>query len=227
MNGMHYAVLLPERYDPGKHYPIVLYLHQLDMGNYPEDLLKQVDGWFNTVPFRVRHPAIVVVPMLDQTRDKGGREVNFGGKREGHIGEENSIAALKQVIGRYSADPARVYVTGNSMGGMGAWQMLLDFNSLTGTKGHLFAAGMPLAGANRSADPAVAAEALRHVPIWAIHGAADQEVSLDWDRAMARLLSGSPSFRYTEVPGAPHGVWDLYYPRSDVWDWLFAQRGGE
>lgn len=223
VNGLHYAVLLPEHYDRATRYPVVLYLHQLDMGNYPEGLLKQVDGWFNTVAFRTRHPAIVVVPMLDQANDPGGRAINFGGKREGHIGEENTIAALEQVIGRYSTDPARLYVTGNSMGGMGTWQMLLDYNTQTGTKGHLFAAGLPLAGANRTADPASAAQALRQVPIWAIHGAEDKEVSLDWDRAMAGRLAGSPTFRFTEVPGVGHDVWDVYYPRSDVWDWLFAQ----
>jgi predicted peptidase len=223
INGMRYKILLPAGYDARQRYPAVLYLHQLDMGDFPEGLLKQVNAWFNAPGFRARHRCIVVMPLLDQTGDKGGRMVNFGGKREGHVGEDNAIGALQQVMGRYSVDPGRVYVTGNSMGGMGAWQMLLDYNALTGTKGHIFAAGLVLAGAQRTADPAQAAVALRQVPIWAIHGAQDREVSLDWDRAMARLLASSPTFRYTEVPGAGHDVWDSYYTRPDVWDWLFAQ----
>ncbi|HBK07339.1 MAG TPA: hypothetical protein DDZ81_16045 [Acetobacteraceae bacterium] len=224
-NGLHYEVLLPQRYDLHTRYPVVLYLHQLDMGNARMALLKQVDGWFNTEAFRSRHPAVVVVPMLDQTGDPGGRQINFGGKREGHIGEDKTIAALNQALDHFSVDRTRVYVTGNSMGGMGAWQMLLDYNMQTGAKGHIFAAGMPLAGAHRTADPAKAAEALRQVPIWAIHGAQDKEVSLDWDRTMARLLSGSPTFRYTEVAGVGHDVWDGYYARQDVWDWLFSHGG--
>ncbi|MDQ2764870.1 MAG: hypothetical protein M3Y22_15750 [Pseudomonadota bacterium] len=222
VNGMHYEVLLPEHYRPTTRYPVVLYLHQLAMGNYRDGLRKQVNGWFNTLAFRSRHPSIVIVPMLDQSEDPGGRTVNFGGKRAGHAGEDNAIAALREVGGRYLIDAHRIYVTGNSMGGMGTWQMLLDYNSRTGSKGHLFAAGLPLAGAQRTADPEQAAEALRQVPIWAIHGAQDHEVSLDWDRAMARLLSASPRFRYTEVPGVGHDVWDSYYVRQDVWDWLFA-----
>jgi predicted peptidase len=223
VNGLHYEVLLPDHYDPARRYPVVLYLHQLDMGNYREGLRKQVNQWFNTQAFRSRHPCIVIVPMLDQTKDPGGRLVNFGGKREGHEGEDNSIAALRQVTARYATDADRIYVTGNSMGGMGAWQMLLDYNVQTGTKGHIFAAGMPLAGAQRTADPAQAAAALRNVPIWAIHGAQDKEVSLDWDRAMARLLGSSKTFRYTEVPNGKHDVWDSTYARDDVWDWLFSQ----
>jgi predicted peptidase len=226
-NALHYEVLLPEHYEQATRYPVVLYLHQLDMGNYRDDLRKQVDVWFNSVSFRMRHPAIVVVPMLDQTKDPGGKEINFGGKRSGHIGEDSTIDALRQVTDHYLTDRSRIYVTGNSLGGMGTWQMLLDYNAQTGTKGHIFAAGMPLAGSDRNADPAVAANALRHVPIWAIHGARDKEVSPEWDRAMARLLSGSTTFRYTELPAAEHDVWDAYYPRSDVWDWLFAQHAGE
>lgn len=225
INGLHYEVLLPENYDANRKYPVVLYLHQLDMGDYREGLLKQVNAWFDTAAFRSRHPCIVVVPMLDQTSDKGGRLINFGGKREGHIGEDNAIAALRQVMDRYGADQKKIYVTGNSMGGMGAWQMLLDYNTRTGTKGHLFAAGMPLAGSNRTADPAAAAKALRQVPIWALHGAQDKEVSLDWDRAIARVMPPSPTFKYTELPGMGHDIWDTTYTRPEVWDWLFAQSG--
>jgi predicted peptidase len=223
-NGLHYEVLLPKQYDERQRYPVVLYLHQLDMGDARAALLKQVDAWFNTDSFRARHPAIVVVPMLDQTSDPGGRQINFGGKRDGHIGEDNTIAAMRQVFDHFSVDPERIYVTGNSMGGMGAWQMLLDYNVQTGTKGHIFAAGMPLAGANRTADPTQAARALGHVPIWAIHGGRDKEVSLDWDRAMAGLLAGAPTFRYTEVASAGHDVWDACYTRPEVWDWLFSQK---
>ncbi|HEY0184006.1 MAG TPA: hypothetical protein VGC09_14455 [Rhodopila sp.] len=222
---LHYEVLLPEGYDAARAYPVVLYLHQLDMGNDRRALRRQVSGWFNTAAFRSRHPSIVVVPMLDQTQDPGGRTVNFGGKREGHVGEENTIAALRQVIARYSVATDRIYVTGNSMGGMGTWQMLLDYNARTGSKGHIFEAGLPVAGAHRTADPAQAARALSRVPIWAIHGAQDHEVSLDWDRAMARLLSGSTTFRYTEIPDTGHDVWDSTYIREDVWDWMFAQHG--
>lgn len=225
VNGMHYEVLLPDGYTPAHAYPVLLYLHQLDMGGYPKGLLKQVNGWFSTPGFRSRHPCIVVVPMLDQTKDPGGRMLNFGGKREGHVGEDNTMAALQQVIGRYRVDVNRIYVTGNSMGGMGTWQMLLDYNIRTGTKGHIFAAGMPLAGSQRTADPVDAANALRHVPIWAVHGAQDHEVSLDWDRAVARLLSASPTFHYTEIPSSGHDIWDNFYTRLDAWDWLFAQGG--
>jgi predicted peptidase len=223
INGMEYVVLEPAGYSATQRYPVVLYLHQLDMGNDKPDLIHTVDGWFNTPQFRARHPAIIVMPLLDQSKDPHGRVINFGGKREGHIGEDNTIAALREVMSTYSVDPTRIYVTGNSMGGMGAWQMLLAYNTRTGTKGKLFAAGMPVAGAHRTADPAQAATALKDVPIWAIHGAKDKEVSLDWDRAMAKQMSGSRTFHYTEDRTLGHDVWDTYYREPALWDWLFSQ----
>jgi predicted peptidase len=194
IDDLHYEVLLPANYRPAGHYPILLYMHQYVMGNYRNALLKQVEAWFGTPAFRERHPAIIIVPMLDQATDRGA---NFGGKRAGHSWQDAIIAALKQTMERYSIDPARIYVTGNSMGGMGTWDMLLSYNVLTGSKGHIFAAGLPIAGMHQTADPVEAAAMLRHVPIWAIHGAKDPEVSLEWDRAMARLLSESPSPSYS------------------------------
>jgi predicted peptidase len=204
------------------HYPLLLYMHQYAMGNYRNGLLKQVEVWFATPAFRARHPAIIVVPMLDQAKDPGA---NFGGQRTGHSWKGVTIAALKQVMGRYSVDPARIYVTGNSLGGTGTWEMMLSYNRLTGSVEHIFAAGLPLAGKDHTADPVEAAYLLRRVPIWAIHEKRDPEVPLDWDRTMARLLSGSPTFRYTEDPRLGHDVWDLYYTRPNVWNWLFAQGG--
>ena len=225
VQGLHYAVLLPESWAADQHYPLLLYLHQLDMGTDRSGLIRQVNAWFATPEFRSRHPAIIVVPMLDQAEDKGGQLVNFGGKRQGQFGETETVAALREVLLRYLVEPDRIYVTGNSMGGMGTWEMLLSYNDQTGTKGHIFAAGLPLAGRHATADPVAAAQALAHVPIWAIHGEHDTEVGLDWDRGMARLLAGNGTFRYTEDAAFGHDVWDSYYKRPEVWDWLFSQRG--
>lgn len=225
IQGLHYAVLLPEPWMPDHRYPVLLYLHQLDMGTNRAGLIRQVNAWFATPGFRAQHPAIVVVPMLDQAEDKGGRLVNFGGKRQGQFGEAETIAALREVMSRHLVDPGRIYVTGNSMGGMGTWEMLLAYNDQTGTKGRIFAAGLPLAGRHATADPVAAAQALARVPIWAIHGGRDTEVGLDWDRGMARLLAGKETFHYTEDAALGHDVWDSYYVKPQVWEWLFSQRG--
>lgn len=226
LNGMEYNVLLPENYDPNVAYPVVLFLHQLaNAVNMPG----QPDVWFNDPAFRAAHPAIVVVPELDQSADYSGQTVNWGGVSPNVTdGENKAIAVLKKVLADHKHDPGRIYVTGDSMGGIGTWEMMIDYNAQTGQLGKIFAAGLPLAGADYEhgypdPDPAII-EALRNVPIWAIHGAQDGQVPLEWDRAMAAALAGSPTFKYTEDPALGHDVWDDWYAKPEVWSWLFAQR---
>src|SRR6185312_4397740 len=214
--------------------PVVLYLHQLDMGDDPSGLMDEINPWFNTAQFRADYPAIVVVPLLDQTADTSGQTINFGGvSGPDTAGEDNAIAALKQVMSQYSSDSSRVYVTGNSMGGIGSWDMMIKYNAYDGTEGKIFAAGMPLAGAEYAdgyptPDPSVVSE-LQNVPIWAIHGAQDTQVPTTWDEAMAAALSGSSTFHFTLDQNLGHDVWDTYYPLPNgatYWNWLFSQKAG-
>jgi dienelactone hydrolase len=230
INGMQYMVLLPDGYDSAVKYPTTLYLHQLDNGSFgPAPLQQQIDPWFNTQSFRSAHPSIIVAPLLDQAADMSGQTINFGGvSTQDTVGETNAVAALKQVMGQYSVDPSRVYVTGNSMGGIGTWDMLVKYNAYTGTEGKIFAAGLPLAGADYGQDPTQAAESLRNVPIWAIHGAGDGQVPLSWDQSLyaAEQASGG-LMKYTQDANLGHDVWDTYYPQAgsgSPLSWLYSQK---
>ena len=232
INGMTYDVLLPANYNPSIKYPTVLYLHQLDEGNDPTGLQAQVDPWFNTSTFRTDYPAIIVRPMLDQSSDWSGQTINWGGvSTADSAGEINAIAALKQVMVQYSSDPSRVYVTGNSMGGIGTEDMIIKYNAYTGTEGKLFAAGLALAGADYgqgypTPNPSVVS-ALKNVPFWAIHGGQDTQVPLAWDQnlyAAEQAIGGD--MKYTQDNSLGHDVWDTYYPKDGSGSplgWLFSQ----
>jgi hypothetical protein len=115
-------------------YTVLLYLYQYDIARDPKNPIHQVDAWFGSAEFRTHHPAIIVMPMLDQTKDPSA---NFGGKRAGRSWQHADIVALEQVKARYAIDPARIYVIGNSLGGMGTWDMLLCYNAHTGEGSHL------------------------------------------------------------------------------------------
>jgi endoglucanase len=232
VNGMTINLLLPKNYSSSHKYPLVLYLHQLDMGNWPEGLMKETNPWFNTAQWRKDYPAIVIYPELNQKADSSGKTINFGGvSPDNQPGEVNAIAAVQQVMKQYSVNPSRVYVTGNSMGGIGTWDILIKYNAISGTAGKIFAAGMPLAGATYdhgypTPDSSVVS-ALKNVPIWAIHGADDTQVPLVWDKAMAASLSDASTFHFTLDPKLSHDVWDTYYALptgKTYWDWLFAQK---
>ncbi len=232
INGMTYQVLLPANYNPSIKYPTVLYLHQLDMGDDPSGLLAEVNPWFNSTTFRTDYPAIIVMPLLDQTADPSGQTINWGGvSTADSAGEDNAIAALQQVQQQYSTDNARIYVTGNSMGGIGTEDMLIKYNAYTGTEGKIFAAALSLAGADYGqgypTPNASVVSGLKNVPFWAIHGGQDTTVPLTWDQnlyAAEQAIGGD--MMYTQDNSLGHDVWDTYYtqdgPGSPL-GWLFSQ----
>lgn len=228
LGGMEYSVLLPDGYDPGQEYAVTLFLHYLGgAGEQPV----QADGYFNTTAFRSAYPSIVVVPRLENS----GEDNNWGGVSDDiHAGQDQAIAVLKKVMADYSTDHSRVYVTGDSMGGIGTHDMMYHYNAYTGDKGRLFAAGVSIDGTNYAHTTQELAQRLYGVPFWAIHGADDGEVSPAVDRALGQALAGGPDdFRLTIREGEGHGVWWHY--REDptgsdgkpVWDWMFAQSTGE
>jgi len=213
---------------------VLLFLHQQGGGDFPEQLMEEVNPWFDSKAWRKSYSAIVICPALDARPDYTGTKINFGGfSADNSEGEDNAIAAVKLVEGKYSVDRSRIYVTGPSLGGVGAWDMLIKYNALTGGKDRIFAAGMPLAGSIYDGDDPVTSpsaavvEELRNVPIWSIHGGQDDTVPPDWDKAMAVALEKSPTYHLTLNPDLDHDVWDVYYPLpagKTKWDWLFAQR---
>lgn len=119
-----------------------------------------------------------------------------------------------QVLCDPRANPDRVYVTGLSMGGFGTWVMAAEYPGL-------FAAAAPVCGGG---NPAMA-ERLAALPIWAVHGAADDVVPVERSREMVNAIrAAGGNMRYTELPGVGHGSWTAAYADSDgVIPWLLRQ----
>jgi predicted peptidase len=114
----------------------------------------------------------------------------------------------------YPVDPARILVTGLSMGGYGTWDIVAR-------KPNLFAGALALCGGG---DPAQAS-AIRELPVWAFHGDRDEAVPVLGSRKMIaalRAAGGTP--RYTEVAGHGHDIWTVAYRDPAVVRWLLSQR---
>jgi len=120
------------------------------------------------------------------------------------------LAALQS---EYSIDPARILITGLSMGGFGTWDAVMRNPTL-------FAAAMPICGGG---DPGKAA-LLKALPIWAFHGSADDIVPVAATRQMVDALKAvGGSIKYTEYPGGGHNVWGQTYADAEVLRWLIDQ----
>jgi predicted peptidase len=129
------------------------------------------------------------------------------------------LALLDQVSGELAIDPARVYLTGLSMGGFGAWSVGMRFPER-------FGALVPVCGGGRVADVAAAARnqraALERLGVWAFHGARDLVVPLEESERMidALKLAGVRDVRLTVYPEAEHDAWTATYANAEVYAWL-------
>jgi predicted esterase len=220
VSGMPYKLLTPTGYDPNISYACMIYLHQLDWGipNNVPALMTALNNWFNTPAFRAAHNIFVLAPLLDQSADPSGVSVNFGGVSANITdGREGVLRSLQSVKNAYNIDKSRVSITGNSLGGIGTWELIADLPNT-------FCAAMPLAGASYTRSVSATCTALKTKPIWAIHGSNDTNVPLDWDRSMyAQMQAIGGVMKYTEVTGAGHDVWDTVYLDTTHMNWLLSQ----
>jgi predicted peptidase len=124
------------------------------------------------------------------------------------------VEVIQALLEKLPIDSRRIYLTGLSMGGFGAWE-------LAGRCPELFAAVAPICGGGRPSE----ASRLTHVSVWAVHGRNDDVVPVACSRDMVaaiRQAGGSP--KYSEVEGVGHNCWSFAYgDESGLLDWMFSQ----
>jgi predicted peptidase len=217
-----YQVFVPSDYTRSRPWPVILFLHGSGERGTDGRLQTEVGLGSALRRYSGRYPAIVVFPQAPA-------EVRWPGNAA-----RVAMAALDQTLRQFHADPDRVYLTGISMGGNGAWYLAYRFPER-------FAAVVPVCGwvvprqrfptsesvvSSDSGSPVEAiARRLRAVPVWIFHGDDDPVVEPDDSRALAAALEalGAP-VRYTELRGAGHNAWDPAYSLPEFAAWLFAQR---
>ena len=194
----HYLLSLPAGYEEGtRRWPLMLFLHGSGesgdslakvKANGPPKLIAQKDRAF---------PCIVVSPQSP------GRGWN----------PDYLAALLDDICATYRVDPERIYLTGLSMGGYGAWM-------LAAAQPDRFAAIVPICGGGNPAD----AEKLKGIPIWVFHGAEDKTVKLENSTKMVDALKAVGSdVKFTVYPEVGHDSWTETYANPELYDWLFAQ----
>ncbi len=121
---------------------------------------------------------------------------------------------LDEVVPQYGIDPARLYITGISMGGFGAFQ-------LAATAPQRFAALVPICGGGDTTW----AERLKDLPTWIFHGAKDTRVPCDESKRMAVALEqlGAP-VRFTLYEDLGHDCWKRAYDDLELYSWMLGQR---
>jgi predicted peptidase len=200
-----YAVHLPEGYrKTSEPWPAILYLHGLgEAGDDLSELLNE--GLIKELADGLKIPFVVIAPQAMFTD-----HYRQGWRRS----EQDVLTALKDARGRYRIDPDRIYLTGNSMGGVGAFYFAAHYPGL-------FAAVAPIAG---EGEP-VWAEAYEGVPFWVFHGLLDEIVPEAGSRAMvAAMEADSLEVSYTTYPGIAHDSWTRTYRDPELYRWFLKHR---
>jgi len=215
-----YRLYVPDDYDSGKEYPLLLFLH--GAGERGSDNTVQIKYNVKILERIVDsadsgHDCIIVAPQCASNHQWVNTPWGNGSYNQDQVPISKYMAAtvelLKNIQNEYSVDENRLYVTGLSMGGYGTWDIIIRYPDM-------FAAALPVCGAG---DPSKA-ELIKDVAIWAFHGDNDDVVPVSGSRDMvAALEECGGNITYSEYEGVNHFSWHNAYAEPDLLSWLFEQ----
>jgi predicted peptidase len=216
-----YRVFVPAHWNGRRPCAVILFLH--GSGERGSDNMAQTKNGIRLLIAQNpdQFPAVVVCPQCRNDALWTQPEM-----------EEMALQALDQSVQEFHGDPARIYLTGLSLGGYGTWDLAERYPAR-------WAAIAPCCGGivfpphpavpvpiDPNSDPyRVAAEKVAHLPTWIFHGGADPTVPVSESRQMAALLfSMKADVRYTEYPGVGHNSWDFAYKEPDLISWFLSHK---
>lgn len=188
-----------------RHWPLVFFLHgRGECGSDLEAVLR-----YGVPPVVLGRPDFPFITLSPQLPD-GHEWVDY---------HAELLAMLRYVTANLAVDPQRIYLTGLSMGGRGAWRLAAEHPEL-------FAAVVPICGGMLDLNSfLLRLPALVGKPIWVFHGAQDDVAPIaDSDRIVAELNSLGSDVRYTIYPDSGHNSWSPAYAEDELWAWLAEQR---
>lgn len=221
---------LPPDYDPGKKWPLVIQLHGYNPANPVYVRWWAADGRHAGIDAEFSHHQGVIY-----VEPHGRGNAEYLG-----IGDSDVVHAVSEAKRLFSVDADRVYLTGDSMGGWGTW-------NIASRHPDLFAAVAPVFGGSdyhsymseedlaqlsslerffhEKQSTWAMADGLLNTPIFIHHGDADQAVNVEYSRWATRLLQRwGYDVRYHEYPGRSHEALDSLGNANLSIEWFLQHR---
>ncbi|RYY57386.1 MAG: hypothetical protein EOO09_02710 [Chitinophagaceae bacterium] len=196
----NYLIYYPDGYntDTTRRWPLMVFLHGSGESGSDVDKVK-VNGPPKLVADGKKFPFIIISPQASSP------QVGFP-PLQVH-------ALLADVKEHNRVDPDRVYLTGLSMGGYGAWKIAQEYPED-------FAAVIPVCGGG---DTSLNWK-LRYMPVWNFHGGKDMNVPISQsDDMVSSLRKYNPTIRYTIYPEVGHNSWEKAYDTDSLYTWMLSQ----
>jgi predicted peptidase len=211
-----YRLYVPLGYDANRKYPLLLWLHGGD--GRGSDNVKQLNGgnsiathFWSGKDVQLNFPMFVLLPQCPSGDNWSDPDLNQPTKWL-----ELTMSALADVQKEFSIDPDRLYLAGQSMGGLGVWSTLQAYRGK-------WAAAVILSAYDNFTD----IPALAQTPLWVFQGEADETVPVTLVRDMMKQLNKAHgNLRYTEYPKTDHEVWKKAFAEPGLLAWLSAQKRG-
>jgi predicted peptidase len=211
-----YRLFVPPGYDSSKKYPLIFWFHggsgrgSNNEAQISKENEKGSHVW-TTADNQATLPALVLAPQCPERENWSSPEFN---EVSGPLQSAMEIFALVQKD--YSIDPDRIYLAGQSMGGLGVWALLQTYPELW--------AGAIVVS---SYDSFTNLRAITRVPLWIFQSEMDMTVPVDLLREMVMQIKkagGTP--RYTEYHKMKNAVWDEAFAEPQLVPWLASQKRG-
>jgi len=211
-----FQVYLPEdwRRDDHKQWPVILFLHgrgergsegmwQTQIG-LPQAVRDHPERW----------PFVIVMPQCPLANYWTDAETL-----------DMAMAALDQEIAEFHGDPERIYLTGLSMGGYGAWELARlhprRWAAVAIAASGVFWSYAPERWQETATLPASYARPLSHTPVWLFHGGDDKTVVPRQDELMFdafKTVGGH--VRLWIFQGLKHDCWTRAFNEPELPRWL-------
>jgi predicted peptidase len=199
-----YLLYTPKDYkQSGKKYPLVIYLHGSSQKGDDLNKLKAY-GLPQMVANGEDFDFIIASPQCPSNASLWSSENWFE-------------TLYEELRSKFRIDTDRVYLTGISMGGGGTFEVAKE-NPDT------FAALVPLCAWQSSVKDICK---LKNIPIWTLHGAADDIVPISQtEEKTEKLVACGGNIKFTSLENEGHSIQWLYADKTKyrILDWMLSQK---
>jgi len=214
----HFQIYVPEEYrrEDRTPWPIMLFLHgRGERGS--EGLWQTQVGLPQAVrDHPERWPMLIVIPQCPM----------------GHFWTDPAMlqmamAALDMEVAEFHADPDRTYLTGLSMGGYGAWELMRththQWAAMVVAAGGVFWSYSPERWKQSATLPAEYARALGKTSVWLFHGSEDNIVAPKQSEMLYEAIRANGGReRLWIFQGLGHDCWTRAFNEPDLPRWILA-----